>query len=115
MQLLSRLLVVFFFALFGGTTMLFCYSRFQHERPCLTSAGPGNDFVGCFVLLLFTLFGIALCVFGVYCLFTPKPVAPKFTLAPSAPPWVGMLAFAAAVAFMLLMFISALRGLIHGT
>jgi hypothetical protein len=115
MQLLSRLLVILFFGLFGGATLLMCYSSFQRERPCLTSVGQGNDFAGCLILIFFTLFGIALCVFSVYCAFTAKPIDPKLTLAPSAPPWIGFLAFAAAVAFTLLMFVSALRGLIHST
>jgi hypothetical protein len=115
MQLLNRLVVVLFFGLFGGAVLLMCYPSYQHERLCFTIAGPGNDLTGCWILILFTLFGIALCAFSIYCLFPLKPIAPKFTLAPSASPWVGVLTFAVAVAFILLILISALLGAIHST
>jgi hypothetical protein len=114
MQLLNRLLVVLFFGLFGGATLLMCYSNYRHQQSGVISVERGNDFPGSWIfLILFTVFGIALCILSIYCLFTPQPIAFKLTLAPSAPPWVGLLTFAAAVAFMLFAFINALRGAIH--
>jgi hypothetical protein len=66
------------------------------------------------VLILFTLFGIALSILSIYCLFTHQPIAFKFTLVPSASPWVGLLIFAAMVVFILVAFISALKHVVHG-
>jgi hypothetical protein len=115
MQFLNRLLVVLFFGLFGSATLLLCYSSYRQQHSGIVSVEHGNDFPGSWIVLIFfTLFGLALCILSIYCLFTPQPIAPKFTLAPSAPPWVGLLVFAAMVAFMLFAFISALRHVMHG-
>jgi len=114
MQLLNRLLVVFF-GLFGITTLLFAYSSqvAQQSRP--VSVEQGNDFPGsCIFLIIAIMFGIALCILSLYCLFTPQAIAFKFTLVQSAPHWVGLLAFAAMVVFMFVAFITALRSVIHG-
>ena len=116
MQLLNRLLVVLFFGLFGGATLLFCYSSYRQQQAGLVSAERGNDFPGSWIVLIFfTLFGIALCILSIYCLFTRQPIAFKFMLVPSAPPWIGLFVFAAMVAFMLVAFISALKHVIYGT
>ena len=116
MQLLNRLLVVLFFGLFGTTALLIAYSSHLAQQSGRVSVEQGNDFPGSWIFLIFVvLFGIALCILSIYCLVTPQPIAFKFTLVPSAPPWVGLLAFAAMVAFMLVAFISALRHVIHGT
>ena len=116
MQLLNRLLVVLFFGFFGGAALLVCYSSYRAQQAGLVSVERGNDFPGSWIVLIFfTLLGIALCVLSIYCLFTPHPIAPKFVLTPTAPPWVGLLAFGAMVAFMLFAFISALQHVIHGT
>ena len=97
MQLLNRLLVV------------------RQQQSGIVTVEHGNDFPGSWIVLIFfTLFGVALCILSIYCLFTSQPIAPKFTLAPSAPQWVGLLVFAAMVAFMLLGFISALGHVMRG-
>jgi hypothetical protein len=115
-QVLNRLLVVLFFGLFGGATLLFCYSSFREHQAGLVSAERGNDFPGSWIVLIFfTLFGTALCILSIYCLFTRQPIAFKFTLSPSAPPWIGLFVFAAMVVFMLAAFISALKHAMHGT
>jgi|SRR5882762_6427898 len=115
MQLLNRLLVVLFFGFFGAAALLTCYSSYRQQQSGVVSVERGNDFPGSWVVLIFfTLFGLALCILSIYCFFTPQPIAFKFTLAPSAPPWVGLFAFAAMVAFMLVAFVSALRHVIHG-
>jgi hypothetical protein len=116
MQLLNRILVVLFFGFFGGGDLLICYSNYRARESGAVSVAAGNDFPGSSVVLVFfTLFGVALCILSLYCLFTSQPIAFKFTLVPAAPPWVGLLVFAAMVAFMFLAFISALRHVIHGT
>jgi hypothetical protein len=116
MQLLNRLLVVLFFGLFGGAALLICYSSYRAQRAGLVSVGRGNDFPGSWIFLVFfTLFGIALCILSIYCLLTSHPIAFKFTLVPSAPPWVGLVVFAGMVVFMLVAFIAALQHVIHGT
>jgi hypothetical protein len=114
-QLLTRLLGFLFFGLFGGAALLICYSSYRQQQAGLISAERGNDFPGSWIVLIFfTLFGIALCILSVYCLLSRQPVGFKFTLVPSAPPWVGLLVFGAMVAFMLFAFITALRHVIHG-
>jgi hypothetical protein len=116
MRFLNRLLVFLFFGLFGGASLLICYSSYRQQQAGLVSVERGNDFPGSWVVLVFfTVFGVALCILSIYCLFTPQPIAPKFILVRSAPPWIGLLVFAGMVAFMLLAFISALRHVIHGT
>jgi hypothetical protein len=116
MQPLNRLLAVLFFGLFGGATLLICYSSYRAQKAGLVSVERGNDFPGSWILLvLFTLFGVALCILSVYCLFTRGPIGFKFTLVPSAPSWVGLLVFAGMVVFMLVAFITALQHVIHGT
>ena len=114
MQLLNRLLVVLFLGLFGGAALLICYSSYRVQQSGLVSVEHGNDFPGSWIVLVsFTLFGVALCILSVYCLFTSQPIAFKFTLVPSAPPWVGLLVFSGMVVFMLVAFISALQHVIH--
>jgi hypothetical protein len=116
MQLLNRLLVVVSFGLFGITALLMAYSSHVAQQSGRVSVERGSDFPGSWIFLIFiVLFGIALCILSIYCLFTPQPIAFKLTLVPSAPPWVGLLAFAAIVVFMLVAFISSLRHVIHGT
>src|SRR5438046_2400595 len=116
MQVLNRLLVVLFFGLFGGAALLFCYSSYRQQQAGLVSVERGNDFPGSWIVLIFfTLFGIALCILSIYSLFTRQPIAFKFTLVASAPPWVGLLVFAGMVVFMLVAFISALQHVMHGT
>jgi hypothetical protein len=116
MRLLNRLLVVLFFGFFGGAALLICYSSYRAHQSGPVGVERGNDFPGSWiVLILFTLFGIALCILSIYTLFTRQPIGFKFTLAPSAPPWVGLLVFAGMVAFMFVAFISALRHVIYGT
>jgi hypothetical protein len=116
MQLLNRLLSVLFFGLFGGAALLICYSSFRAQQAGLVSVERGNDFAGSWIVLVFfTLFGLALCILSVYCLFTRGPIGFKFTLLPSAPPWVGLVVFAGMVVFMFVAFITALQHVIHGT
>src|SRR5262245_23081905 len=116
MQLLNRLLVVLFFGLFGGAGLLICYSSYRAQQAGLVSVERGNDFPGSWIVLIFfILVGVALCILSVYCLLTPQPIAFKFTLAPSAPPWVGLVVFAGMVVFMLVAFITALQHVIRGT
>ena len=115
MQLLNRLLVVLFFGLFGGGVLLICYSSYRQQQAGLVSVERGNDFPGSWiVLILFTLFGIALCIVSIYCLLAHQPIAFKFTLVSSAPPRVGLLVFVAMVVFILVAFISALKHVVHG-
>jgi hypothetical protein len=115
MQLLNRLLVVLFLGLFGGAALLICYSSYRAQQAGLVSVERGNDFPGSWIVLVFfALFGIALCILSIYCLFTPQPIAFKFILVPSAPPWVGLLVFVGMVGFMLVAFITALQHVIHG-
>ena len=90
MQLLNRLLVVLFFGLFGITALLMAYSSHVAQQSGRVSVERGSDFPGSWIFLIFiVLFGIALCILSIYCLFTPQPIAFKLTLVPSAPPWGG--------------------------
>jgi hypothetical protein len=115
MQLFNRLLVVLFFGLFGVTALLMAYSSHLAQQSGRVGVEQGNDFPGSWIFVIFiVLFGIALCILSIYCLSTRQPIAFKFTLVPSAPPWVGLLTFAAMVAFILVAFISTLRHVIHG-
>jgi len=116
MQLLNRLLVVLFFGLFGGAALVICYSSYRAQQAGLVSVERGNDFPGSWIVLIFfTLFGVGLCILSIYYLFTRQPIGFKLTLVPSTPQWVGILAFAAMVVFMLFAFIAALQHAIRGT
>jgi len=78
MQLLNRLLVVLFFGLFGGAALLLCYSSYRQQQPGIVTVEHGNDFPGSWIVLIFfTLFGVALCILSIYCLFTSQPIAPN--------------------------------------
>jgi hypothetical protein len=115
-QLLTRLLAFLFFGLFGGATLLICYFSYRQQQAGLVSVERGNHFPGSWIVLIFfTLFGIALCILSIYSLLTRQPVDFKFTLMPSAPPWIGLLVFAAIVVFMLFALITALQHVIRGT
>ncbi len=100
---------------FGITTLLFAYSSHVAQQSRRVSVEQGNDFPGSWIFLIIAImFGIALCILSLYCLFTPQAIAFKFTLVPSAPNWVGLLAFTAMVVFMFVAFITPLRHVIHG-
>ena len=76
MQLLNRLLVVLLFGLFGVTALLMAYSSYVARQSGRVSVEQGNDFPGSWIFLMFiVLFGIALCILSIYCLFTSQPIA----------------------------------------
>src|SRR5438093_9959434 len=78
MQLLNRLLVVLFFGLFGTTALLIAYSSHVAQQSGRVSVEQGNDFLASWIFLIFVvLFGIALCLLSIYCLFKPQPISFK--------------------------------------